>query len=316
MAQMSFPVVEQPLTDQQWGQVTEGFGSGILAKGSEPYGIPNGGIDNANNTVRLSGRGADGQGRAIVAGFYHRYDADITLSIPAVTTTTTYYISLVYDPTKHSDPAGPVSVTVTTARPSGGGKVALPIYQITRRANELLTAATIVDERAFIAPNITVQGRSALPPSASVMTYTIATDWLTGQQWQMHLDGQWKRIGTSTVVDTMAMSGWNVITSGVMVTPMGDGSSQAVIDVELRRTGADFTQGTGFITHGTLLPTTVRNAPRQGVYCPAMVGTSAGVVFLNLETGQVLARLYSGSTTVTAGTRIAFQAIWRIPATA
>ena len=26
----SFPVLEQPLTDQQWGQVTLGFGSGVL----------------------------------------------------------------------------------------------------------------------------------------------------------------------------------------------------------------------------------------------------------------------------------------------
>ena len=30
MAESSFPVLEQPLTDQQWGQVTAGIGSGVL----------------------------------------------------------------------------------------------------------------------------------------------------------------------------------------------------------------------------------------------------------------------------------------------
>lgn len=310
----SFPIVEQPLTDQQWGQVTEGFGSGILAKGSEPYGIPSGGIDNSNNTVRFGGRGSSGEGRAVVSGFFHRYDADLVLSVPAVTTTTTYYLGLTYDPTKHAAASGPVSVTVTTAPPSGGGKVYLPIYEIVRSPNQMLSDATIRDRRAFIAPNITVKGQAALPPATSLLTYTVATDWETGQQWQVHLDGTWKRIGGTYVVPTLTMAGWTILTSGVMVTPLPDGSAQAVLDVELRRSGATFTQGDAFIVHGTLLPTSVRAPGRDGIYLPAQIGTSSGVVYLDMTTGQVQARLWSGSTSMTVGRPIAFQASWRIPA--
>lgn len=310
----SFPIIEQPLTDQQWGQVAEGFGSGILAHGSEPYGIPGGGIDNAANTVRLAGRGSNGDGRAVVSGFFHRFDADIVLSIPAVTSTRTYYIGLTYDPTKHGAASGPVSVTVTTTVPTGGGKVYLPIYEIVRGPNQLLSEATIRDRRAFIAPSITVQGKAALPPASSVLTYTTAVDWLTGQTYQLNLAGQWKPIGGGTVVSLLSMSGWSQTTSGVMVTPLADGSSQAVLEVELARSATGFTQGTEFITHGVLLPAAVRNAARGFMYVPAMIGTSSGVVALNLSTGQVQARLYAGSTSMTSGTRISFQASWRIPA--
>src|SRR5690606_42104044 len=98
MAESSFPVLEQPLTDQQWGQVIEGLGSGILARQSEPYGIPSGGIDNAANTFRIAGRSpVTGDGRAVVSGFLHRYDANEVFAWTAGCAVTTYYFSVTYD---------------------------------------------------------------------------------------------------------------------------------------------------------------------------------------------------------------------------
>ena len=309
MAESSFPVLEQPLTDQQWGQVIEGLGSGILARGSEPYGIPGGGIDNAANTFRIGGRSpATGDGRAVVSGFLHRYDADEIFSCPAVSSTTTYFFGLTYDPTRHAEAGGPVSLTVTTSRPSGGGKVYLPICRITRRANELLTNATIVDERAFVAPQITVKGSAALPPADSVLTYTVATDWETGQQWQMQLNGSWKAMGARTVA-IPNNTGWNRAGSGVIITPLSDGTSKYELEVEMTRTGTAYTAGTSYGSNGGLVPPAARSN-RGIVYVPAQIAQKAGWAAINTTTGEILTRLETGTTTVRTGARVTFSAMW------
>ena len=309
MAESSFPVLEQPLTDQQWGQVIEGLGSGILARRSEPYGIPSGGFDNAANTFRIAGRSpVTGDGRAVVSGFLHRYDANEVFTCPAVSATTTYYFGLTYDPTKHADSGGPVSLTITTSRPSGSGKVYLPIYRITRRANELLSDATVVDERAFVAPQITVKGAAALPPADSVLSYTVATDWETGQQWQMQLNGSWKAMGARTVA-IPNNAGWSRSGSGVIITPLSDGTSKYELEVEMTRTGNSYNQGTGYTNNGTLIPPAARG-DRGIVYVPAQIDAQAGWAAINTTTGQLLTRLASGLTTVYSGARITFSAMW------
>lgn len=310
MAEYSFPILEQPLSDQQWGQVTEGFGSGILARGSEPYGIPAGGIDNAANTVQLAGRSSiTGDGRAVVSGFFHRFDANVTLTIPPVSATTTYHLGLTYDPTQHAATGGPVKLTVTTSVPSGGGKVYLPIYRITRRANELLANATIADQRAFIAPSITVKGATALPPADSVLTYTIATDFESGEQWQMTLGGSWRRALNSREVGPLSMAGWGYRGSWITLIRRPDGNQMASIEAELYRTGSTFTQGSEYVTHGVFLPPAARSA-RGLIYVPAMIGTAPGFVALNTTNGQLLARTASGTTTMQNGARISFQTQW------
>lgn len=305
----SFPVLEQPLSDQQWGQVVEGFGSGLLARRSEPYGIPAGGIDNAANTVIIAGRSpVTGDGRAIVAGFLHRYDANEVYSVPAVTATTTYYMGLTYDPTRHAEPGGPVSLTVTTSRPSGSGKVYLPIYTITRRANELLSDATYVDQRAFVAPTITVKGARALPPADSVLTYTTATDWETGQQWQMQLDGSWKAMGARAVA-VPDNATWNRGGASVVIQPLSDGRNEYRLEVEMRRTGGAYTVGTDFQPNGQIVPPEARGS-RGIIYAPAMIGTSSGVAAINTTDGELSTRVYSGSTSVAPGSRVTFSANW------
>lgn len=309
MAQSSFPVLEQPMSDQQWGQVTEGFGSGILARGSEPYGFPAGGIDNAANTIYIGGRSpVTGDGRAIVSGFFHRYDAAEVFTFPAVTSTRTYYFGLTYDPTKHGAAGGPVSLGVNTARPTGGGKVYLPIYTVTRRANELLSDATVVDQRSFIAPQITVKGAASLPPADSVLTYTVATDWVTGQQWQMQLNGTWKATGARAVA-VPNNSTWDRGGASVVVQPLSDGRTEYRLEVEMRRTGGPYTQGTSFGSNGTILASELRGS-RGIIYAPAMIGTSSGVVAINTTTGELLTRVYAGTTTIAAGSRVAFSAMW------
>lgn len=309
MAESSFPVLGEPLSDQQWGQVIEGLGSGILARRSEPYGIPSGAFDNAANTFYIGGRSpVTNDGRAVVSGFLHRYDANEVFTCPAVSATTTYYFGLTYDPTKHADPGGPVSLTLTTSRPSGNGKVYLPIYRITRRANELLSNATVVDERAFVAPQITVKGSAALPPADSVLSYTVATDWETGQQWQMQLNGAWKTMGAQAVPVSIT----NPFSTGgsvVVVQPLADGRDLFTFECEMRRTGAAYTAGSSYGTHGHFLPEGVRGS-RGIVYVPAMLETVAGWAAINTTTGEILTRTNSGTVNIAPGARIAFTAQW------
>ena len=120
MAESSFPVLEQPLTDQQWGQVTLGFGSGVLGATAGNYALV--GVNNATNTAQLSAGG--GMSQAIVSGYYHRIDANHSISLPAISSgSVTYYIGLTYDPLKHAEPSGPVSITVTTSKQIGRAHV-------------------------------------------------------------------------------------------------------------------------------------------------------------------------------------------------
>ena len=309
MAESSFPVLEQPLTDQQWGQVIEGLGSGILARQSESYGIPSGAFDNAANTFYIGGRSPlTGDGRAVVSGYLHRYDANEVFTCPAVSATTTYYFGLTYDPTKHADSGGPVSLTLTTSRPSGSGKVYLPIYRITRRANELLSDATVVDERAFVAPQITVKGATALPPANSVLSYTVATDWETGQQWQMQLNGSWKAMGARTV-PIPDNPGWNRSGSGVIITPLSNGTSKYEFEVEMTRTGSAYTADTTYRSNGGLVPAAARGS-RGFIYVPAQIAQKAGWAAINTTTGEMLTRVESGTATVGAGSRVTFSGMW------
>src|SRR5690606_12082210 len=81
-------------------------------------------------------RGGGGMSQAMVSGFYHRIDSNHTISLPAISSgSVTYYIGLTYDPLRHADPSGPVSITVTTSKPSGSGKVYLPLYEVPRVPN-------------------------------------------------------------------------------------------------------------------------------------------------------------------------------------
>lgn len=309
MAQSSFPILEKPLSDQQWGQVIEGLGSGILARRSEPYGIPSGAVDNAANTFYIGGRSPlTKDGRAVVSGYLHRYDANEVFACPAVSATTTYHFGLTYDPTRHAEEGGPVSLTLTTSRPSGDGKVYLPIYRITRRANELLSNATFVDERAFVAPQITVKGAAALPPGDSVLTYTVATDWETGQQWQMQLNGTWKTMGARTV-PIPNNTGWSRSGSGVIITPLSDGTSKYEFEVEMTRTGSAYTAGTSYGSNGGLIPAAARGN-RGFIYVPAQIAQKAGWAAINTTTGELLTRVESGTATVETGSRVTFSGMW------
>lgn len=313
MAESSFPVLEQPLSDQQWGQVTLGFGSGVLGGSAGNYALV--GVNNATNTAQLSAGG--GMSQAIVSGFYHRIDSNHSISLPAISSgTRTYYIGLTYDPLKHAETTGPVSITVTTSKPSGSGKVYLPLYEVPRLPNELLTDAIAKARvrRVLISPSLSVAAIDELPDAGTMMQGTTCMTTNLNMIWRVS-GSRWVPIGATDVLSTWSMGGWRIEipSGGIELSYLSDGRRLAKItDAMIVRDGASFTIGTTYHPIGTIIPPTLRGANAKLV--PATLSVSAasypGTVRLNTYTGLMEFRLASGSQTFLRDHVILFSASW------
>lgn len=176
MTEYSFPVEEQPLPGAQWRSVTLGIGSGVLDEGGAPYRLIN--LDNATNSVTVAVDSITKTAHAILHGFYHKIDKNVTLSIPAVTTATTYYIALQLDTTRATAGDLPVKLGVHTSLDRTQDKDYLVLHRIERQPNQLLTDTVRTKLDIKIAPTITVDTRAALPSVDSVLwgTRALITD--------------------------------------------------------------------------------------------------------------------------------------------
>ena len=172
MAEESFPMRDEPMTDEQWKQVTLGIGNGVLNEGGDPYRLTN--INNATNQVTVNVSTTTGLAQAIVAGFYHRIDAPVVLDVPAVTSATNYWIVLEYSPLRLESSEPPVQLKVVTALDTTSGRQYLVLHKIYRRANELLTNAAMRSVKPRVAPLLQVRDESELPEPETVIRGTVA----------------------------------------------------------------------------------------------------------------------------------------------
>jgi hypothetical protein len=313
MAESSFPVLEQPLTDQQWGQVTAGLGSGVLGSSSGNYALV--GVSNATNTAQLSAGG--GMSQAIVSGYYHRIDANHSISLPAISSgTVTYYVGLTYDPLRHAEPTGPVSITVTTSKPSGGGKVYLPLYEVPRQPNELLTDAIkkVRVRRVLIAPTLSVAAIEELPDPETMMQGTLCQTSNLNMIWRVSGD-RWVPLNATGILSPFAMGGWRIVipAGGIELTYLEDGRRLAKIsNAQIVRTGAEFTQGTSYQAMGTLIPDSLRGAgaAQSQATLAVAAATYPGAVRLDAGSGVIQFRLATGSQTIMPDHVVLFSASW------
>lgn len=169
MAEESFPVIEKPLSAEQWRSVTLGIGSGVLDEGGFPYSLAN--ISNQDNTVQVTVSSTQGYAHAIVHGFYHKIDAPVTLSVPAVSSPTTYYIALQYDPLREELP---VKLDAYTSLDRSQGKQYVVLHEIDREPDQLLTDAVRRFVRPRVAPTIIVSRPRELPDPSTVLWGTTA----------------------------------------------------------------------------------------------------------------------------------------------
>ena len=206
MAEESFPMRDEPMTDEQWKQVTLGIGNGVLNEGGDPYRLTN--INNATNQVTVNVSTQTGLAQAIVAGFYHRIDAPVVVDVPAVTSTTSYWIVLEYSPLRLESSEPPVQLKVVTALDTTSGRQYLVLHKIYRRPNELLTDASRRSVKPRVAPVLQVRDDSELPEPETVIRGTVAVvhgdypDIKIAKQdagqsvaWVSVLSGKWQDVG-------------------------------------------------------------------------------------------------------------------------
>lgn len=175
MSEYSFPVPEEPMPAKDWPAVTKGIGNGILDEGGFPYRLKN--LNNATNTAVLQAADLgdnDRKSQAILEGFYHKIDADMTIELPAVTATTTYYIVLSFDPIRGTEQGVPVKAEVLTSLDYTERKNYLHLYEVTRQPNQLLTEAAVRMVRPRVAPVMVYASASHMPEPSKTLWGTLA----------------------------------------------------------------------------------------------------------------------------------------------
>jgi hypothetical protein len=213
----SFPIVGQDLSDSEYRQMMLAQGNGILDRGGQPYWIRN--ADNATDTVQLTVSKTTENAEAVIAGFFHRLTADLTVSVPPVTASTDYHLCLTMDPLQSTNPAGPISVQLYAGTPpTTQGRTHIVLWKGTRTKNQLLSNVSWQVVRPKIAPTITVGYEGDLPRVQDVLWGTIAHVTRGGAGRFVYATGsdesggpsQWKPIGdTGWVALPNPASGWS-----------------------------------------------------------------------------------------------------------
>lgn len=177
----SYPVVGQGITAAQYRHMSLAQGDGVLITDDSEYSyrlenMPGGAAEtNATNQMVLKVSTQTGRSEAVLGGFYHVLYQDMVISLPPVSTQTTYYVALTFDPRRETDPSGPIRVEVHAGSlPRSHGRKHVELYTIRRQPNQLLTQARVTRKRHYISPTITVVSESDLPDPNDVLYGTIA----------------------------------------------------------------------------------------------------------------------------------------------
>lgn len=164
--EVSFPVVDQGMDDEQWGALMKAFGSGVISFGQFPYRMIVDDDADVTNQVRITPATdmATKDSVAVIEGFAHRLLEDKMLTIPAVSTRTKYTVALQYDPVRAKDEGTPVILDVFagTLDQTQGKKYVL-VYEGYRDSSSVLSQMEWTPVRSRLAPTITVQRKEHLP---------------------------------------------------------------------------------------------------------------------------------------------------------
>ena len=196
----SFPIVDEPMNDEQWAHLAKAYGSGVISYGGAPYRYSN--VDDVNNTMII--HAADDEGResgAVLEGFAHRMMDNVTVKVPAVSVATDYVIGLQYDPLRERNPIKlgcferPLDVTQ--------GKKYIPIWEGRRNPSTVLSSVTWNTARSRISPTTTVARERYLPDPrhSGLMWGTICYTYRDREwfqlQWATEEGGEmvWVRLG-------------------------------------------------------------------------------------------------------------------------
>ena len=162
MDEMSFPIAEKALNSLQWQAVSVATGSGIADRGGRPFWLRN--LSNTTDSAHLTVSTTTKTAEASIMGFFFQMKKDVQVSLPPVSSPTTYHIGLEFDPTRLKDETGPIRRVVhKNTIPYTGGKIYLPLWEVTRKPNQLLSDAKVVQKRPKISPTIHVDYPESMP---------------------------------------------------------------------------------------------------------------------------------------------------------
>ena len=176
-AQYSYPVASQGITQDQWQQMNLTTGDGAIITDGSAYPFRLVGHDsdsetNQRNTLILKVADTTGRNEASMAGFYFRQTEDIELPFPPVTSTTTYHVTVTYDPRKFK--TEPLRLEVWAGEPPRAyGQQHILLHTVARTPNQLLSQAARTMHRHYVSPVITAAHDVGLPDSKDVLYGTL-----------------------------------------------------------------------------------------------------------------------------------------------
>ena len=173
MTETSFPKVELPLTDAEWQTIALPMGRGVIDRGGFPYRVT--AQDSVTDEIEIGVDSRTGKNEAILDGFIHRMTAPKRLPIPPVAIDTIYEVGLVYDPTQHDAPGGPIMLDAW-AQPAdySGGKSRIVLYEVVRKPNVGLGASAVREYRPRAVAWLSVSQERDLPRQGLVLVDTLA----------------------------------------------------------------------------------------------------------------------------------------------
>ena len=177
----SYPVSNQGITQDQFRNMMRGLGKGTITQhttdtAQNSYRLVDHGSDsetNQRNTLILRPATNTGQAETASNGFFHVLTDDMELPFPAVTSPTTYHVTVTYDPRLFK--TTPLKVEVYPgAPPTTHGRDHVTLFKVRREPNQLLSQATRTQVNQWLGNVINVWAEENLPDPTHVEYGTLA----------------------------------------------------------------------------------------------------------------------------------------------
>ena len=271
MDEMSFPIAEKALNSLQWQAVSVATGSGIADRGGRPFWLRD--LSNTTDSATLTTSVTTKTAEASIMGFFFQMKKDVQVPLPPVSTTTTYHVGLEFDPTRLKDETGPIRRVVhKNTIPYTGGKIYLPLWEVTRNPNQLLSDATVVQKRPKLSPQIHVDYPESMPDPRTQLWGTTCYIRMGAERGATYLaTGSSEETGGPTTWESF--DGWFDLGDGSHYVWAGHGEKRAVqVDGKTRRMRGRLTQANGDNFRPSdggylMYKASDRNAPKQATVC-------------------------------------------------
>lgn len=177
----SYPVANQGITQDQFRNMMRGLGKGTITQhtsdtAQNSYRLVDHGSDaetNQRNTLILRPATNTGQAETASNGFFHVLTDDTELPFPAVTSSTTYHVTVTYDPRLFKTTPLKIEVYPGTP-PTTYGRDHIVLFKVHREPNQLLSQATRTPVNQWLGNVINVWAEENLPDPTHVEYGTLA----------------------------------------------------------------------------------------------------------------------------------------------